>query len=173
MLEIFQKIVDFLTVDLSFCAPYIVIGLVVSFVIIFIVELVFATIKTVEYSTVYYQSYLLLNLLITTYFSIEDLLGLSVIFKTSKSIYAFITIMAVFSTILFVVVKTVSIKVKTKVTLVIKKQDRTEDVTPSRAVEYFKNGERFTGYLDVKYTKSLIENLKTKNLSELFKEDFS
>lgn len=166
MLEVFQKTIDFLDSDLSLYAPYIVASLIVSFIAIFIIEAVLTTVKTAEYSTVYYLGYLIFNLVATTYFSVEDLLGLSVIFKTTKSIYAFITLLSLLSIILFIVVKTLNLKWKIKSVKPQKNLEKKEELIPSRVVEYFNSGEPFSGYLDVNYTKSLIANLKTKNLTE-------
>ena len=166
MLEIFQKTVDFLAIDLSFCAPYIVVGLALSFITIFIIEAVLTTVKTVEYSTVYYLGYLLFNLVITTYFSVEDLFGINVIFKTTKSIYAFITVLSALSILFFVIIKSLSVKWKTNGVTVSKNVEKNEELSPSRIAEYFKGEKQFSGYLDVNYTKSLIKNLKTKNLTE-------
>lgn len=167
MLEVFKAFVSVFTVDLSEFAPYVLIGLSVSFVVIFILEAVLSSIIGAEHSIAYYVGYMLINLALTAYFSVEDFLNNGVLFKSAKTVYTFITLVAVLSVIFFIIVKAVSKKpAKIDIKRTVKKELTEEAVSPSRIVEYFKNDKLYTGYLDVNYVKALINDLKTKELSE-------
>lgn len=167
MLEVFKTIVNFFSVDISWFAPYVLIGLLISFVIIFIIETVLSCINGVKNSKIYYFAYLIVNLIATLYFSVEDYSNDGVIFKSVKSVYTFIAVVSVLSVLFYLVVIAVSKKQRVTENAVIKNNNDTiEEVSPSRIVEYFKNDKFFMGYLDVNYVKSLIKDLKNKNLSE-------
>lgn len=167
MLEVFKEFISVFTVDLSEFAPYVLIGLSVSLVVIFILEAVLSSIIGAEHSISYYVGYMLINLALTAYFSVEDFLYNGVLFKSAKSVYTFITLVAVLSVIFFIIVKAVSKKpTKIDIKRTVKKELTEEAVSPSRIIEYFKNDKLYTGYLDVNYVKALINDLKTKELSE-------
>ncbi len=91
------------------------------------------------------------------------------LFETFKSVYVYSMIFALLSTIFYMIIKGVSTKKEAKPV----ESEKTEVVKKlpiSNVVRYFSKEELNCSYIDVSYIKSLIFNLKQKDLTD---EDFS
>ena len=170
MLEKIKLTIEVLGKELGVYASLSVIALTISLVFIFLLEFLLCLLSNKKRDTVYYLCYNLLNLVVTAYFAVEDYFGEKLLFETPKSVYTVMTVIVSISIIFYTLICMASRRDRcSKTTL--NTQDESErevevlTVKPKPYEHYFKPSIS-DGYLDVSHVKSLINELKKKELSE-------
>ncbi len=172
MFEIFRSGLSFLSNLTVNFAHLGVIICVVSYLIIFIAEILIKTFSKIKRDTIYFLCYSIISALFTAYFSIEDFFNQKLLFETPKSVYLFMTILLSLSLIFYALLnafkkKNSETKIQNEEVFSVKTDCKSKEVieiTPN-LTDYNEGG-----YLDVSYVKSLIQKLKEKNLSQ---EDYA
>ncbi len=174
MLESIKFAVGFLSSEIGVYASLAVVALTLSFVLIFLIEITVCLFSQRKRDTVYYFCYNLLNVVVTAYFAVEDYFGKKLLFETPKSVYTVMTVIIALAIIFYMLVCSIARRDKgkkapEKASVFSEKEsgEKTEVSTVKlRPYEHYFKGEIYTGYLDVSHVKSLICELKQKNLSE-------
>ena len=170
MVNYVKSAVEIISADLSKYAYLIVIILVLSSAIVFLIELLACIFSHKKRDTAYYLCFAVLNATLTSYFAIEDYLGEKFLFEKVKSVYAVMTAVLSLLIIFYMILRLVSTlkkpkKVARKVEDINQKQLFVERVK-TKPYERYNSDDVVSGYLDVTHVKSLIEQLKSKELSE-------
>ena len=142
----------------------------ISYLLVFLIELILRALKKINGDTVYFLCYTFLSAILSAYFSVEDFFNQKLLFETPKFIYLFMTALLSLSIIFYVILRKISEKKPIKNSLkkeeVISKKPTLEPITTVYEPATNKDISNTSGYLDVSYVKSLINELKRKNLSE-------
>lgn len=169
MLENVKLAVEFISGELGVYASLMVIILTISLVTIFLLEFLVRLLSKNKKDAVYYLCYTLLNLVVTAYFAIEDYFGEKLLFETPKSVYTVMTAIVSISILFYTLICLVSRKAKKENSQLIQEENSKEveisTIKPKTYEHYFK-GNISSGYLDVSHVKSLISELKQKELSD-------
>ncbi len=173
MLNYFKPIINAFLYDFSKVAYLGVIIVTLSSLVVFLLEVILSIISKKKKDSVYYLCYTLLSLVVTLYFAVEDYFGEKLLFETPKSVYVFMTVLLSVSIIFYTVIRYLSNckrdkKEDSKVINYFDNQTKPDievKVIKPKTYEYFSSGSISCGYLDVLHLKSLINDLKLKNLS--------
>jgi uncharacterized membrane protein YhaH (DUF805 family) len=161
--------IDFLSKGLGSYASLVVIILTISLATVFLLEFLLCLLSKRKKDTVYYLCYTLLNLVVTAYFAVEDYFGEKLLFETPKSVYTVMTAIVSISILFYSLICLVSRKAKKENSQLIQEENSKEveisTIKPKTYEHYFK-GNISSGYLDVSHVKSLINELKQKELSD-------
>lgn len=174
MLDCIKPIIDLFVYDFSEIAYLGVIILSLSSLVVFVLEVILSLLSKKKRDTVYYLCYTLLSLVVTLYFAVEDFFGEKLLFETPKSVYAVMTVLLSLSIIFYTLIRYLANckkdkKVLRKVSDYVEEQPHREievSVIKPKTYEYFSSGGISGGYLDVSHLKSMINELKLKNLSD-------
>ena len=169
MLENVKLAVEFISGELGVYASLMVIILTISLVTIFLLEFLVRLLSKNKKDAVYYLCYTLLNLVVTAYFAVEDYFGEKLLFETPKSVYTVMTAIVSISILFYSLICLVSRKAK-KENSQLKQEENSKEVEIStikpKTYEHYFKGNISSGYLDVSHVKSLISELKQKELSD-------
>ena len=170
MLEKIKLAVEFLDKELGVYASLMVIILTISLATIFLLELLVCLLSKRKKDTVYYLCYTLLNLVVTAYFAVEDYFGEKLLFETPKSVYAVMTAIVSISILFYTLICIVSRRDRDKKIPQPIQEEKSKDIEVStikpKTYEHYFKGNISSGYLDVSHVKSLISELKQKELSD-------
>lgn len=170
MLENIKLSVEFLDKELGVCASLMVVVLTISLLTIFLLELLIHLICKRKKDTVYYLCYTILNLVVTAYFAVEDYFGQKLLFETPKSVYTVMTVIVSISILFYMLISLASRRDgdKKMPPQNAREEDKEVEVitVKPKTYEHYFNGDIGGAYLDVSYVKSLIDNLKQKELSD-------
>ncbi len=170
MINYIKPTLDFLCYDFDKYAWLISISVLAVEILIFLVTLIVFSIKKRSSDGAYFLCSSIALLLISLYFSVEDFRLQKTLFESFKNVYVYFLAFTLLVVVFYMIIRKVSTKKE------IKNDDRKqiveglETMPVSNAVKYFNKAEVYRGYLDVGYIKSLIFELKQKDLSD---EDYS
>ena len=174
MLNYFKPIINAFLYDFSKVAYLGVIIVTLSSLVVFFLEVITGIISKTKKDSVYYLCYTLLSLVVTLYFAVEDYFGEKLLFETPKSVYVFMTVLLSLCIIFYTIIRYLSNRKKdknedSKVINYFNEQTKPDievKVIKPKTYKYFSSDSSISGgYLDVLHLKSLINDLKQKNLS--------
>ena len=170
MLETIKLAVEFLDKELGVYASLMVVILSISLVTIFLLEFLVCLLSKRKKDTVYYLCYTLLNLVVTAYFAVDDYFGEKLLFETPKSVYTVMTVIVSISILFYTLICIASRRDRDKKISQPIQEEKSKDIEVStikpKTYEHYFKGNISSGYLDVSHVKSLINELKQKELSD-------
>ncbi|MBE5743134.1 MAG: hypothetical protein E7358_00255 [Clostridiales bacterium] len=161
MLNYIKLTLNFLCYDFDKYAWLISVSCLALEVLAFLIAVVIFAVKKRNGDATYFLCSSIALLLISLYFSLEDYNLEQALFKTTKSVIVYCLTFAILIVIFYMIARRVSTKKVKKDKIVFD----SEILPQSNAVKYFNQKDVFSGYLDVGYIKSLILDLKQKDLT--------
>lgn len=170
MIDYIKPTLNFLSYDFNGFAYLICVSLLAAELLLFLITVTVFSFKRSKSDGTYFLCVSLALLLISVYFCVEDYKSAKMLFESVKNVYVYVTLFTVMIIVFYMIVRKLSESRSDKKT--VKKQEVVIEEKPpvSNAVKYFKKDDMLNGYLDVGYVKSLINELKQKELSE---EDYN
>ncbi len=168
MINYIKPALDFLCYDFDKYAWLISTSALALEVIIFLVAVIFFAVRKKSSDGTYFLCSSILLFITSAYFSLEDFSLSKTLFENFKSVCVYLAIFTFLIVVFYMIIRKVSTKkgVKREEKLV----EKVERIPVSTAVSYFNKKEIVSGYIDVSYIKTLISELKQKNLSD---DDYS
>lgn len=166
MQEYFKVVLDFLAYDFSEFAYIIVLGLTFTLLFIALLEVLSLFIFKSVRDLTYYVCYLIVNFVLSSYFTVNDYIKQKIVFNSAYKIYVFLTALLFISMLLYMLVRLVNknaIKKQKVKPLVATTEEKPKQ---SNYIKYVLNEKPFEGYLNVNYVKQLINELKLSELTE-------
>ncbi len=165
MINYIKPTLDFLCYDFDKYAWLISISVLAVEVLLFLIALIIFSVKKKSGDGTYFLCASITLLIISAYFALEDYRLEKTLFESFKSVYVYSMIFAILITGFYMIIKRVSTKKEVKP--IEKKQTEVIERLPiSNAVRYFSKEELNCSYVDVSYIRTLIFNLKQKDLSD-------